>query len=233
MSRIPRYGLKQLLITFTSLCSGLALITAATRRGRIPYEFIEIAAIVGVVLLGLGIGRLVGNTKKGLIAVILLALASYITSARHWEGGYPFGKIVLVLRDENHDPIAGANLAVYELPLRTLAFGRPLKEHSKTSRPISDRGGRIECRQLTGPFQFGGVRFVLFWIFPIGGWGPSYICEITHSDFETVRLSLRRLFEAPSRYQYEGSELIHIELADEDIPLPVYETDVVMKKKNR
>jgi hypothetical protein len=161
-----------------------------------------------------------------------LALASYLSTATRWDGGYPFGKIVLVLRDENHDPIEGANLAVYERTTRTLALGRPFKEHSKKSRPISDRGGRIECRQLSSPFQFGGVRFVLFWLFPIGGYGPSYICEITHPDFETVRLSLRRLFEAPSRYQYEGSELTHIELTGDDIPLPVYETDVVMKKKH-
>src|SRR5262249_41225056 len=121
------------------------------------------------------------------IAVLgALALASYLTTASDWDGGFPAGEFRLNIRNTNGQPVKGAILRVYHGGTRGDAFEYPLNNYLSDQMPVSDDNGRMIALQQHRGLQFGGFSWDLFWIIPIGAKPPKYDCEITADGYRPL-----------------------------------------------
>jgi hypothetical protein len=143
--------------------------------------------------------RRIGKAFATLIAIVLaLAALSYMTTGVNWEGGFPSGEIRINVRDSNGQPIPGAALHVYRGAPRQLAFGYPISNHTQQSGLVSDEMGRITAVHERGGLQFGGHRWELFWLIPMGKRsGPKFACELTAPGYQTAAFEIQRLFQSP------------------------------------
>jgi len=156
------------------------------------------------------------------MAVAVLAIASYLTTSRRWSGGFPPGEIRISLRDNQGDPVDGAVLRVYHKGTRDLAFEYPLENHVDASGLVSDDRGRITAIKTDGGTEFGGHSWELFWIIPFADEAPEYDCEIIAEGFQPLKFKLRRLFESPHVY-YEEFPKTMVILDGKEVALPVSE----------
>jgi hypothetical protein len=135
-----------------------------------------------------------------IIVAIVLALAalSYMTTGVVWDGGFPSGEIRISVRDSIGQPVPNAALHVYRGGTRQLAFGYPISNHTESSDVVSDESGRIIAMQERDGLQFGGHRWELFWIIPMGKRsGPKFDCELSAPGYQTATFEIWRLFQSP------------------------------------
>ncbi len=156
-----------------------------------------------------------------LFLVVLLAMASHLTTSIMWDGGFPSGEFRVLVRDPENNPVRGAVLRVYHGRTRDLAFEYPLDNHVTEQGLVSDDSGRIIAIRTYGGLQFGGHAWRLFWLIPMGAKSPRFDCEITAEGFTTLRFPVQRLFESPHRY-YDDFPKTTLEENGEQVELPVY-----------
>jgi hypothetical protein len=155
------------------------------------------------------------------LLVVLAVVASHVTTAYTWEGGFPSGEFRLKVVDPDGRPVPGAVLRVYRSGTSTPAYGYPLENHLSGQDLAGDDGGVVTAFRTRGGFQFGGTGWPLFWLIPVGGHGPSYDCELTAAGFRPLRFPLDRLFE--TLHTYDRSPKTTRRVDGEDIELKVYE----------
>src|SRR4029079_19278101 len=107
-------------------------------------------------------------------AVALLAGASWATTHEDWDGGFPAGVVRLEIRTTDGRPIPGAAFRVYQ------ADGKPIPDFSPFLAPDgpADARGRLTVVQPHAGIMFGGRRWRLFWVVPMGATErPRLACE--------------------------------------------------------
>jgi hypothetical protein len=167
------------------------------------------------------------GTVAGVVA--FLALASYVTTSKQWDGGFPSGEFRVNLRDPDGKPIQGAILRVYRGGTRDLAFDYPLDNHVPGQDLITDEEGRLAAIRTNDWLQFGGHAWRLFWLIPLGAKAPQYDCEITRVGFKPRTFRIGRLFESPHRYHKDFPKTKRIANGKE-IELPIYEHTFTLER---
>jgi hypothetical protein len=122
--------------------------------------------------------------------VILLAGASWATTHEDWDGSFPAGVIRLQVQASDGRPVPGAVFRVYG------ADGMPSPDYPffEPTGP-ADAQGRLTVVQPHAGLSFGGKRWRLFWVIPMGVTGrPRYDCEISAGGFRPARVELFDLF---------------------------------------
>jgi hypothetical protein len=163
-----------------------------------------------------------------IVAVGLLGLASYITTFRYWDGGYPAGEVRLKIVNGKGEPIKGAVLRVYRGTGSQLSFEYPVCNFVADHDLVSDENGQIIAIQPRGGFQFGGEAWDLFWLIPIGHQPPKYECEIRAENYQPCRFPVGVLFESPHQ-SYEEIPKTMLTIRGKDIELPIYESTVTLR----
>lgn len=157
----------------------------------------------------------------------LLALASYMAGGEIWDGGFPSGEFRIHIRDPDGRPISGAVLRVYYGGTRELACGNPLENHQTGVELVSDENGRITVVQTRTTTQFGGYKWRLFWIIPMGTKAPEYDCETTAAEFRPAKFPVWKIFESA----FESPTAIQGSLRDQDGNLMrIYERTITLER---
>jgi hypothetical protein len=160
-------------------------------------------------------------------AVALLAGASWLTTHDNWEGGFPAGAIRLTVRTTDGRPIPGAEFQVYRPD-----GGRPpdFSPFLDPGRP-TDARGRLTVAQPHFGIMWGGERWRLFWVVPIGDrpGRPEIYYEVAAAGFRPVRVGVFDLFAAarPTAEQIRVSWPANAR----EVELPLYETEIVLEQQ--
>jgi len=150
--------------------------------------------------------------RLGIVCVIvgLLALASSMFR-EDWDGRFPAGEFRVVVQDVEGRPVPGALLRRYS---------------SDVPSP-TDVSGRIVVINDSGGVRFGGSRWDLFWVIPMGDQPPEYIWEVTADGFRRHRVRWSELNSAPqSKVQPTA---VH-EFRDRKVELQVFDVVVTLKR---
>lgn len=154
--------------------------------------------------------RLVIRFGAVCLIVGLLALASSMFH-EDWHGGFPVGEFRIAVVDEQGQPIPGALV----------------REHFDDTPSHTDDRGRIVITQHRGGIQYGGSRWHLFWIIPMGDQPPDYIWEVTADGFRPHRVSWPELHSAPQSTQQPTA--VHV-IGDKKVELRVIDVLVTLKR---
>jgi hypothetical protein len=127
----------------------------------------------------------------------ILAIASFVTTAGFWDGGFPSGEFRLTIKNANGQPIHGAVFHVFRGGTRELSFGYPFENHVAGRDIASDVGGQLTLIQPRSGLQFGGFSWKLFWLIEMGAKVPKYDCEIIAPGYQAVEISVRQIVQAP------------------------------------
>jgi hypothetical protein len=172
-------------------------------------------------------------TRVGVIlgaALGVAALASYLTTERTWDGGFPSGEVRIRVIDANGNPVKGAVLRVYHGGTRDLAHKCPLDNHLPGQELVSDDTGQMTALRARGGLQFGGRCWYLLWVIPIGTCeGPLYDCEITADGFLAIKFPIWRLFQSPHR-SYEDFPKTKLRVEGKEIEVKVYEHTFALER---
>jgi hypothetical protein len=123
------------------------------------------------------------------LVLLVLGLASYFTTSRDWDGGFPPAELRITILDKRGHPVPGAVLQVYHGGTQDRAISYPIyEEHLR-----SDEQGHIVCHQIVSGFQFGGHAWRLFWLIPIGAKAPRFDCVVSAIGYESKQLTFREL----------------------------------------
>jgi hypothetical protein len=110
------------------------------------------------------------------------------------------------------------------------AFVYPINNHISDKVFSSDESGRIVAVQDRHGLQFGGYRWDLFWLIPMGTTHePRFDCEIAASGYQTTFFDVRRLFKSSHRF-YNEFEKTHRTIDGKDVELSVYEQTFTLAK---
>lgn len=158
----------------------------------------------------------------GLIIAVALAVASNMTTGMNWDGGFPAGVFQLSIKDGEGRPVRNAVLRVYRGGTTDSALRYPLEDHLVDGDLVSDEDGRITTVRKNGGLQFGGYRWRLFWLIPIGAKAPQFDCEITANGFKPLKFDVWRLFES-SYATYDDFPKTTVTVDGKGTELPIYE----------
>ena len=122
-----------------------------------------------------------------LITILILALASVVSTFGIWDGVIPSANIKIRIIDNQNLPISGAQLTVFEKhgfikTNKSISYDFPIQEFKRESQPISNSDGVIEVSHLSEGLEIGGGAFALFWIIPISFGDPKFIIHIKAPD---------------------------------------------------
>jgi hypothetical protein len=218
--RFWQYSLRTLLLAvffFALSCSCFRLASV---------NDIRVAAIPGVLSMGLALGLLMNHVVAGSMGVAILALVSYFEPSYHWDGGFPDGEIRVHVFDSSGSPIVGVQFDVYNGNARRVVRGPPLLLEENQLPLLTDANGNVICHSLGR--GFGGVGHYLFWCIPIGFHAPEYDCGVSHKDYDSVRVRLMSLLD-PSKKDSPSS--ITIVLDGQPTNMAVYTAVVTMRHK--
>jgi hypothetical protein len=166
-----------------------------------------------------------------LVAVGFLAVASYLTTGIYWDGHLPVGEFRLHIRTPEGQPVKGAILRVYCSGTRDLAFGYPLDNHLAGQDLVSDESGQITALQRNYRLKFGGFKWDLFWVIPIGARkAPDVDCEVSADGFRPLQFSIWRLFKSSYR-SYEAFPKTTLPVDGNEIELPVYDQTFMLERQ--
>jgi hypothetical protein len=130
--------------------------------------------------------------------IAFLALASYITGQRIWDGGWPSAKVRLVVTNETGEAIKNARFTVYSVHDGKRGEDYyPIENASRiTDGFVTGPDGGIEFNVEDG-LSYGGTTWMLFWCIPIEleGGKPDVRCEITADGFKPIEFTFDSLFE--------------------------------------
>lgn len=177
------------------------------------------------------------NTIKPLLYIfisLLLALASYVTTIRNWDGSFPSGEFHLQIQNQTGTPIKGAKLNIYKGIIKQHAFGYPFGNYQAENSLISNEAGEIVITHHSLGFEFGGTRWYLFWIIPMGQRSPTFNCEITADGYETGKFSINQIFKPAyygSNVPKKTIELSGIEGFSFPLTIGIYKLPVVLNEK--
>jgi len=159
-------------------------------------------------------------------AVALSAGASWATTHEDWDGGFPAGVVRLEVHTADGRPIPGAAFRVSQ------ADGEPIPDYS----PFLDPGGPTDARgrlTVVQPHQgimFGGRRWRLFWVVPMGATGrPRLYCEMAAAGFRPSRVEMNELF-ATARPTGRATKVTWPARASE-VELPEYEATIALERE--
>lgn len=159
----------------------------------------------------------------------LLALASFLTTSRQWDGGFPAGEFRINVRSTDEQPIPGAVLRIYRGGTGDMAYDYPLDNHSASQALIGDGSGRITALRKHGGLQFGGHGWRLFWVIPMGARAPRYDCEITAAGFKSLKFDLHQMFKSP-HHGYENFPKTKRMMGGEEVELAVRENTFTLER---
>lgn len=164
-----------------------------------------------------------------LLAIGLLAVASWFTTDECGIGGFPAGEFRINVRDGEGARIKGAAFRVYQHKTRSPAHHRPFRDYVPGREYISDAEGQIVVHERYG-LRFGGCSWKLLWIIPMKDYEePQYDCEIVAEGYKPCLFSIQKLFESPYRY-YDEFPKSKVRIGNDEIELPIYEHTFVLER---
>jgi hypothetical protein len=138
-------------------------------------------------------------TIAAIIALLVLAVGSIVTTFGIWDGAIPSAKFTIKVLDQNENPISGAKLSIFEkrwlLNLkRSVSYNFPVHEFTKDSQPISNSNGEIEISHISKGLEIGGDSFALFWFIPITYGSPEFVISVQAPDDRRVNFDYYDLY---------------------------------------
>ena len=135
---------------------------------------------------------------RSVVFIALLALASFITGQKVWDGGWPSARVRVVVTNEAGETIEGASLTMFlvEHGKRVRNFD-PLKNPPENPTGfVTGPDGSIES-DLHDGLSFGGRTWLLFWCIPIklSGDKPDVRCEVAAEGFKPLEFPFESLLE--------------------------------------
>lgn len=136
--------------------------------------------------------RLVGSIGCLLLVLIIAAIASLQTTSASWDGGFYRARYVIRVEDPAGQPLQGVEFRVLGPSRRCHEDGLedgmwPVYEAG--GRPLeTDARGELVVHQPEGGLQYGGARWRLFWIIPVGHFPPEFSCEFRKTGYRVTRM---------------------------------------------
>jgi hypothetical protein len=119
------------------------------------------------------------STVAGIVALGVLAVLSWITTLQEWHGEFPSGKWVVCVVTPEGMPVCGARLAI-------VVNGEPVSwspfdNYREVDSVATDRNGDMLLVNKKGGPGYGGHRWYLYWLLPIGNRPERPVCELRFS----------------------------------------------------
>ena len=160
----------------------------------------------------------------------LLLLASYLTTAISWDGGFPCGQIRVCVVDESGAPVPGVSLRVVE-PVSGRWRGLfPLQENQTGGEMVSDANGVVTCHSLG--LGFGGSCWDLFWVIPLGTRrGPEFNFEFVKNGFQSCVLTDNEFFRFDGQSYDSAPKVTTRSVYGVDEESPVWTQKVTLRRR--
>ncbi len=167
------------------------------------------------------------------VIVLVLSVASYVSTQVMWDGMFPSGEYHLLVQDQAGNPVEGAFLNIYAGKSAKHAFEYPFDNYLSENSLASNAKGEIVVTHLPRGFEFGGSGWHLFWVIPVNIGAPEFTCQISADGYKTLKFPDEQIFDEAYN-AYKNDENVpekKVQINGREFTLAIYEQSVTLKEK--
>lgn len=140
------------------------------------------------------------------VAVATVGSLAFVSSLFHedWHGGMPRGEYRISVLNLKGEPVSGAKLRGF----------------SSETLISADSNGKFVLTQHRGGIQYGGSRWWLFWIIPMGDQPPEFVWEVSAEGYRKQRVTWSEFYELR---EPSTQPTVHREFDGNKLELPAYD----------